>query len=47
MAKTKKIERVGEFIPENFDVIASKLNEDFSIKNKKQNSCTVLPYRIT
>ena len=37
MAKTKKIERVGEFIPENFDVIASKLNEDFSIKNKKQN----------
>ena len=37
MAKTKKIERVGEFIPENFDVSASKLNEDFSIKNKKQN----------
>ena len=37
MAKNKKIERVGEFIPENFDVIASKLNEDFSPKNKKQN----------
>lgn len=37
MAKIKKIERVGEFIPENFDIIASKLNEDFSAKNKKQN----------
>lgn len=36
MAKIKKIERSGEFIPENFDVIASKLNEQ-PIKNKKQN----------
>lgn len=36
MAKIKKIERAGEFIPENFDVIASKLNEQ-SVKNKKQN----------
>lgn len=35
MAKVKKIER-GEFIPENFDVIATKLNEQ-PVKSKKQN----------
>lgn len=35
MAKIKKIER-GEFIPENFDVIATKLNEQ-PIQSKKQN----------
>ncbi len=37
MAKVKKIERTGEFIPENFDEIASQLNSQQSVKSTKQS----------